>query len=161
MKRTPLRPVSLKKLAEIAASGPKPRKPLPKKRKVQRRKEKCPSCATLDRLFSEYIRRHGECQLWGFGGIPCSTQMQCSHIISRRFHSTRWEPLNAVCACASHHRHQHDHPIMSGAFLMELLGMEHLRRLQEISRSGRRLSPDDKRELARFFRAEIAKAVAA
>ncbi len=129
-----------------------------RKKVSTRRKEKCPSISTLDKLFSDYIRRNGECQLWKFGGIQCSSKMDCSHIKSRRFHSVRWDIGNAICACAGHHMWQHDHPDQSTLALIEILGIEHLDALQQRFLEGRKPTPDQKREIARWLREQLKEA---
>lgn len=71
-----------------------------------------PSVDSLDVTFSLLIRAlaNYECQFWGRDGVTCSTQMQCMHLKSRRFRSTRWRKENAACGCVAHHRFYHDHP---------------------------------------------------
>lgn len=118
------------KRSPLIRRQPMPRgKPLVKQRK-KKAGAKVPSTPVLDGLFSLYVRRFGECELWGFGGVTCSTQLQCSHIHSRRFVCVRWDEGNAVCACAAHHRWQHDHPTLSTWALEEILGKEHLEALR-------------------------------
>lgn len=139
------------------------RTPLKRKspiKKTKKKKEPCPSVGVLDRLYSDYIRRFGSCELHGFGGVQCSQQLQCSHIHSRRYHSTRWlvEPRNAVCACAAHHRWQHDHPTLSTWALEEILGKPHLQELQKKFLVGRKPTPEEKRNLAAWLREEIRRA---
>lgn len=145
MKRTPLlRTQSLK------------RSPI---NKVGKKKTsiKCPSVAVLDDLFSRYIRAKAsfECQLHGYHEAPCSSQMQCSHIISRRFHSVRWDEGNAVCACAKAHRTQHDHPVASTQWLTGLLGEKHLEDLNKRWRDGRKPTAGEKVEIAAYLRGRL------
>lgn len=62
-----------------------------------------------DRLFSEMIRkRDGVCQAGPEDG-DCLGALQCAHLVSRRYHSTRWDPDNAIALCQGHHmRWTHD-----------------------------------------------------
>lgn len=124
-------------------------------KKPVKRKEPVPSVATLDRLFSLYIRRHGECQLWGYWGVQCSSVMQCSHIKSRRFHSVRWDVGNAICVCSGHHLRQHLEPDANYRALVDLLGESHLDDLQDRFNEGKKLTPDDKRALAKWLREQL------
>jgi hypothetical protein len=135
------------------AKGRGPKKEKPKKPKV-------PSVAVLDDLFSRYIRLRAanECQLWGYGGVKCSTQMQASHIKSRRFTSLRWHPMNCICACAAHHRAQHDHPDQNRLWLAELLGEEHLEQLQCMFLNGKKPTPAERIEIAKFLRGKLLEA---
>jgi hypothetical protein len=61
-----------------------------------------------DKLFSEIIRSVGYCEAEGLG--KCSYQLQCAHIISRRYNAVRTDTRNAFSLCAGHHRHYTDHP---------------------------------------------------
>ena len=84
-------------------------KPLKKKRGT--------STASLKRkattLHSQYVRaRDGCCQKCG----TTSGQLQCAHIISRRYTSTRTYEWNAVCLCAGCHRRLTEHPHEHVAF---------------------------------------------
>lgn len=128
--------------------------------KPKYKKDPCPSVATLDRLYSDYIRRFQSCELHGYGNVPCSQQLQCSHIHSRTYHSVRWlvEPRNAICACAAHHRWQHNNPTLSTWALEEILGKEHLKELQRKFLVGRKPTPEEKRNIAAFLREEIRRA---
>lgn len=56
-----------------------------------------------DRIFSKYVReRDGECQAKD-EIFPCKGNLQCAHILSRRYATTRCHQLNAIALCASHH----------------------------------------------------------
>jgi hypothetical protein len=67
--------------------------------------------AKADKLFSEVIRMPGYCEAEGKRWGTCSfKQLQCAHIISRRFNSVRTDTRNAFCLCAGHHRRFTDHP---------------------------------------------------
>jgi hypothetical protein len=149
MKRTPLKRRT-KEEVKARAAAKAVRKPKPKKEPV-------PSVAVLDRLFSLYVRKVGECAMWGYGGISCTSTFDCSHIKSRRFHSVRWCPLNALCLCDRHHRWVHDHPDQNGLALVELLGREHLDELQGLYLTGRKPTPDEKRAIAKWLREELKK----
>lgn len=66
--------------------------------------------AKLDTLFSLFIRLRDKtlgvvcCPLCGGNGT-----MQCFHFITRSKHSVRWNPLNAIAACAGCNiRYEHD-----------------------------------------------------
>lgn len=71
-----------------------------------------------DKLFSEFIRRKGYCEWCG----KQDNTLQCAHIFSRRFLVTRWEPINAVCLCASCHFKWHQQPIEGVEWIKEYLG---------------------------------------
>lgn len=75
--------------------------------------------AKCDKLFSEIIRSIGECEAAGYAPGACSTQLQCMHIISRRYSATRTDLRNAFAGCASHHRYYTDHPREFSRFITE------------------------------------------
>ena len=155
LKRTPLRKMSEKKAADLEGQYIASTFTKPKGKKKP--KSNTPSNDVLDDLFSRYIRRNGECQLWGYGGVQCSSQLQCSHIISRVYGSVCWDVDNAICACAAHHFWQHKHPVQSTLALIELLGHEHLDRLNQKYLNGKKKTPQEKREIAAWLREELRK----
>lgn len=59
-------------------------------------------------LHSQVVRLEGSCEHCGRHGS--AVQLQCAHINSRRFNSTRTLLMNAFCLCASCHRFFTDHP---------------------------------------------------
>lgn len=75
--------------------------------------------AKCDKLFSEIIRSIGECEAAGYAPGGCSQQLQCMHIISRRYSATRTDLRNAFSGCAAHHRYYTDHPREFSRFITE------------------------------------------
>lgn len=71
--------------------------------------------AKADKLFSLIVRSVGSCQACGENRYE---QLQTAHIISRRYNNTRCDLDNAICLCASCHRHFTDHPVKFGEFVM-------------------------------------------
>lgn len=63
--------------------------------------------AKADHLYSEVIRSVGECENCG---KSTGVQLQCAHIISRRYSATRTDLRNAFCLCAGCHRRYTDFP---------------------------------------------------
>lgn len=58
------------------------------------------------RLHSELVRARGFCQACALHWPPMPetrTRLECAHIISRSYASTRTLTENAFCLCASHH----------------------------------------------------------
>ena len=55
-----------------------------------------------DRLAGGICRDKGICEAKGHK-IECDGPYQWAHILSRRFHATRWLPQNSLCLCRSHH----------------------------------------------------------
>ena len=78
-----------------------------------------------DLLFSKFIRaRDGWCVIAKQNGDPssCWGELQCAHVLSRRFKSTRWDPTNAVALCAGHHDWYTRHPLAWNDWRMNYLG---------------------------------------
>lgn len=133
------------------------RKPL---RKRSKSKPGVPSIAVLDDLFSRFIRTRAnhECQAWGYRGLQCSSQMQCAHLKSRRFVCLRWHESNAVCLCAAHHAHFHDHADHFYEFVNDTFGPGHWEHLQRLWLIGAKVTNDEKRALVEKFRAYLREA---
>jgi hypothetical protein len=64
--------------------------------------------SACDRLFSELVRARGACQRCGTTSEHA--QLQCAHIVSRRYTATRCDFANAWCLCAACHRRLTEHP---------------------------------------------------
>jgi hypothetical protein len=82
-----------------------------------------------DKLWSEYIRgRDKTCRKCGKKHATNS-----HHIISRRYHSTRFLPANGLGLCPSCHFYFHQNPVGSMNWLVDNLGQKHLDTLNELS----------------------------
>lgn len=74
--------------------------------KLTRTKSKKVGTKKLDTLFSKIIRSAGRCKRCG-----STFNLQCAHIISRRYHQVRWNLDNALCLCAGCHMYFTYHPL--------------------------------------------------
>lgn len=66
-----------------------------------------------DVAFSKHVReRDGRCvpAEW-FPEIRCNGNLQCCHLVSRRYHAIRWAEDNAVAGCAAHHMYGTHKPL--------------------------------------------------
>ena len=67
-----------------------------------------PSRGTLrnkaDRIAGAKVRARGYCQGAWYERVQCGGPLEWCHIVSRSNYRLRWEPLNALCMCAGHHR---------------------------------------------------------
>lgn len=72
-----------------------------------------------DALFSKIIRSPGACLRCGF-----TDNLQCAHIITRRYSATRCDLRNAWCLCASCHRRLTDWPREHSHFITQTIGSE-------------------------------------
>lgn len=73
--------------------------------------------AKATKLHSELVRSLGYCENCGH-----TDNLQCAHIISRRFAHTRTLFNNAFCLCAGCHRHYTDHPVEFARFVERMIG---------------------------------------
>lgn len=90
--------------------------------------------AKADKLFSEVIRSVGYCEAGGFNDIKCSPQLQCMHIISRKYSATRCDIRNAYSGCAAHHRFFTDHPREFSRFITQTWAQSHYDDIYALSR---------------------------
>lgn len=72
-----------------------------------------------DKLFSMAIREKGECERCGSTYYP---DLQCAHIISRKYLSTRWDWDNAFCLCKGCHYWGHGNPVEWELFVEDKIG---------------------------------------
>ena len=70
-----------------------------------------------DKLFSIYIRSFGLCEAMGITNVRCGGSLQCAHITTRGVTALRFDPMNALCLCAGHHRFWTHHPLEWVEFL--------------------------------------------
>lgn len=61
---------------------------------------------SLDEEFASLIRKKGFCEKCQRTGVA----YECSHVISRRNLTLRWDILNAMCLCVTCHRWWHKNP---------------------------------------------------
>lgn len=83
-----------------------------------------------DKLWSAYIiKRDKWCRI-------CEVRLSKHphHIISRRYHSTRFLPANGVGLCPACHFYCHQNPVGSIEVLESILGKKHLDLLNELSK---------------------------
>lgn len=80
----------------------------PKKRPIKYWKKKA------DVLFSKLVRARGKCE-------RCSKtiNLQCAHILSRRYKNVRHDFLNALCLCGGCHLWWHHEPLAATKWFRE------------------------------------------
>lgn len=97
-------------LAKPAKRGPKP------KRRIRAKSKRKAKLHDADRLFSLYIRNRDG---WQCRACGSPFNVQCGHIISRRYRAIRFSPQNAVALCAKHHVYFTHRPIEWEAWVEE------------------------------------------
>lgn len=85
--------------------------------------------AEADRLFSLIVRVGGRCVVQASAECALrggnTTSLQCSHLVARRgYLATRWDFVNAECACAACHVWLHAHELEAQERARLLLGDE-------------------------------------
>lgn len=88
-----------------------------------------------DKLFSEVIRSVGYCEAQGWDDIKCSPQLQCMHIVSRKYNATRCDTRNAFSGCAAHHRYFTDHPRQFSRFITTTWAQQYYDQVWQNSRN--------------------------
>lgn len=87
------------------------------------------------RLHSLIVRARGRCERCG-----STSNLQCAHIIKRRFSATRCDVANAWCLCASCHFRLETHPDEHMAFVAQTIGMERFDELKVRALAGPTMS---------------------
>ena len=79
-----------------------------------------------DKLFSRIIRSSGQC-------VRCGSKdnLQCAHIIGRKYSATRTDTNNAWNLCARCHRRLTDFPREHSHFITETIGSTKYEELRE------------------------------
>lgn len=73
------------------------------------------------RLHAQIVRARGTCEN-DWSTTQHSGQLQCAHIISRRYASTRTDLDNAYCLCAACHRYFEEAPLEFAKFVYATIG---------------------------------------
>lgn len=73
-----------------------------------------------DELFARYVKkRDGYCQVKSCG---TPADLQCAHIVSRRYFAKRWTEDGAVALCIYHHKLYTENPLAWDRWCIEWFG---------------------------------------
>lgn len=86
-----------------------------------------------DRIFSQLVRMRGACQKCG-----SPRNLQCAHVISRRYSATRCDLRNAWCLCAGCHMHVDGHFDAKYELTEQTIGLDVFAELREKATSNNR-----------------------
>lgn len=89
------------------------------------------------KLHSKVVRERKICEKCG---DKCYRNLQCAHIISRRYSATRTLEENAFSLCAACHRFFSDWPMEFTAFVFEKIGEAKYKELKDLALSGRKVN---------------------
>lgn len=126
--------MSLPKPVKVARA-PRPLKRSGKrgKRTSKRRKSRLAMRRECDRRFAVAVKtRDG----WQCRACGSPYKIQCAHVVSRRYHATRWLMANAVALCASCHMKYTNDPLGWDLFVEERLGIAAYQELKRIAMAG-------------------------
>jgi hypothetical protein len=85
------------------------------------------------RLHSKVVREIRMCERCGETEY---TQLQCAHIIGRKYNATRTDLRNAFCLCAGCHAYFTDHPVEFGKFVQKMWSKKYYPTLKELAQPG-------------------------
>lgn len=106
-----------------ARRGPKPTRPIPRRRKGPKKFNPFAAHHALEKLcddtFALFIRVRGKnrCQLCG-----ANRGTQCAHLISRRYKQSRHLSANAMCLCMACHKRWTEDPLGWDDLMERMLG---------------------------------------
>lgn len=91
--------------------------------------------ASATKLHAAIVRARGQCENTDCGRFE---NLQCAHIVSRRYSATRTDLANALCLCAGCHMHFTEWPLEFAEFVNAKIGKDAYERLSlKALRSGK------------------------
>lgn len=69
----------------------------------------------LDKRFAELVRQKQRCERC----LRTGQSYECSHVVTRKVKSLRWDILNALCLCVDCHRWWHANPKRAKQWFIE------------------------------------------
>lgn len=89
------------------------------------------------KLHSKVVRERKVCENCG---DKCYRNLQCAHIVSRRYSATRTLEENAFSFCASCHRYFSDWPVEFTKFIEKTIGLKKYEELKDLAQSGNKVN---------------------
>lgn len=89
------------------------------------------------KLHAQIVRARGACE--SCGG---TSNLQCAHIVSRRYSATRTDTDNAFALCAGCHLRFTEWPLEFHSFVLERIGEDGYQRLRKKALSGTKVDWD-------------------
>lgn len=102
----------------------------------------------LDAVFSDLVRERAG---WKSELSGSNESLQACHIYSRKFLSTRWHPLNAVCLTASEHTIFTDRPVAFANFCHAKFGPDQMYELALLANKPRKFSQREREGLYQHY----------
>lgn len=112
-----------------------------------------------DVAFSKCIRERADytCERCGKQYDKSSTGLHCSHNFSRSHRTIRWCKDNALALCFACHQWFGGNPADSGRWLENKIGSGAVEILREKMRSKIKVTKQEEKEIAKFYREELKK----
>jgi len=130
---------------------PKPQSPLGRKDKMKIDKR--------DKIFSLLVRQRAEwtCEACHKKYPENSAGLHCSHLVSRRYQSTRHHPLAAAAHCFACHQRLGGNPLEFAEWIRNHLGPEKTEYLLAMKNTLRKRTQPEKEDLYQQLKAEYAR----
>ena len=103
------------------------------KKTSKRRKSRLALRRECDKRFAIAIKQRDN---WQCVMCGANHHVQCAHIVSRRYHATRWLFGNAVTLCARHHMMYTHDPLGWDAWVEARIGLAGYNELKILARAG-------------------------
>lgn len=87
--------------------------------------------AKATKLHSQVVRQRGRCERCG-----STSNLQCAHLIGRRYNATRTDTRNAWCLCATCHFRLTDHPDEHMTFVADTIGLDAFFEMKQRAEAG-------------------------
>ena len=102
-----------------------------------------------DKLFSQIIRERSDykCETCNKDFRETPGKLTCSHINSRIYSATKWDPDNAIAQCFGCHKKAERLPIWFTMELERIFGRRRLEIVHEKTTSGLRFNEKEKEEI--------------
>jgi len=109
----------------------------------------------LDKLFSIYIRTRyaidGMVRCVTCNTIKYTSEIDAGHFVSRRFHATRWSPLNVHCQCKKCNNWGSGESYLMGKYIDETYGVGTADELIKLSKQITKFTDQDLKDMIKLY----------
>ena len=122
-----------KPIRQVRAPKPLRRGSRRGKRTSKRRRSRLSLRAECDRRFAIAVKAR---DAWQCRACGSPYKVQCAHVVSRRYHATRWLLANAMALCSRCHMKWTNDPLGWDLFIEERLGIAAYHELKRMAMAG-------------------------